>query len=398
MGRVLRNPAFVAVVLGHLTVDAFTSALPVLLVVFAARLGLSNVGVGTVATIYVLGTSLTQPLFGLIVDRWRTQWIGIGGVLWLAGAFALAAFLPGRAALVAFMLAGLGSGAYHPQGSANARRVAGANGAGGLSLFSFFGQSGHAIGPVLAGLLLAQVSVRTTLVTLALLAVPVAFFLWRFAARIGCGPATAAGPAGATRRVQSWAPLPLFAFILVILLSAWPYSGTGTFLPKWLSDAGFSSDAFGGMLSAFMLASAFGNLFGGWLADRWSRRGNVVLAMVLGVLPFYVLYAAPSTSLPAFVAIVLAGFSTGMPISVILLMGQDLFPRKMGFSSGLVLGFLFTANAIAGWLTGFLGDRIGLQQVLQLSPWILVIAAVCALALPRTRPQASPAGVAAAAD
>ena len=51
MLAVLRNPTLLAVSIGHMTVDMFTSALPILLVVFGARLGLSNVEIGTVVTL-----------------------------------------------------------------------------------------------------------------------------------------------------------------------------------------------------------------------------------------------------------------------------------------------------------------------------------------------------------
>ena len=398
MGRVLRNPAVLAVSLGHMTVDIFSTALPVLLVVFVARLGLSNVGLGTVATMYGLAASLTQPFFGWMADRWNTRWLGIGGLLWQAGGFVLAALLPGYAALGAFVLAGLGSGAYHPQGVMNARRAAGQDAASGTSIFFFFGMFGHALGPILAGFLLSRLQMTTTTLILAGIAGVVAVVFMRFAPHSG----RSAPGEPRTNREQSqhiaWGPLTLMAFGLVIFFVSFPFAATGTFLPKWLSEAGFSSQAFGSLLSIFMVASAFGNVFGGGLADRWSRKGVVVIALALAPFPFYVLFAAPSTALGAYIAAALAGFTVGMPNSVMILMGQSLFPRRMGFGSGLVLGFLFSFNAIAGWLTGWLADLIGLHQALLLIPWAGVIAACCALLLPRTRTKRVVASVLAAGD
>src|SRR3712207_1037883 len=105
MRALFRNRALLVISFGHMAVDIFSSALPVLLVVFAAKLGLSNVQIGTVVTIYVLGTSLTQPLFGLVADRWNTPWLGVLAVLWQALGFIVATLLPGNAAFVAFALA-----------------------------------------------------------------------------------------------------------------------------------------------------------------------------------------------------------------------------------------------------------------------------------------------------
>ncbi len=385
MIRVLRNPVVLAVSVGHLACDILSNGLPVLLVVYAARMGLSNGELGTVAMLYALAGSLTQPLFGLVADRWKTPLVGAAGLVWQAGGFALAALLPGYAALAGFVLAGFGSAAYHPQGAMHARRAAGADAASGTSIFFFFGMAGQSLGPLLAGLLLVRVPVSATVVLLSLLAVPGTLLLLRQRAVVEepeTGATQSAAPAA--HRI-AWAPLSLLAFMLVLFFSGWPIAATSTFLPKWMADAGVSPGALGAVLSMFMIASAFGNVFGGWLADRWSRKGVVVLALALAPLPFYALYAAPSTGAVTIIAAALAGFIIRMPHSVLVLLGQNLFPGRMGFASGLVLGFFFAVSAVAGWLTGLLGDALGLHQALLLLPWICGAALLCSLLLPRTR-------------
>ena len=390
---VLRNPSLLVVSLGHSAVDMFSSALPVLLVVFAARLGLSNVEIGTVVTLYTLGTSLTQPLFGLLADRWDSRWLGIGALLWQAGGFVLATVLPGYAAFAAFALAALGSGAYHPHGSLNIRHTSGTRAATGMSLFFFFGLAGHAVGPVLAGFLLSQTSLLGTTIAMAGLVGPVAVLLARYAPRGGYSVDHGRHPDGEEAHHMEWAPFRLVAFLLVFSLLAWPLAATTTFFPKWLSDAGFSSSAFGGLLGLFSLASAFGGLLGGSLADRWSRKWVVVLSLAAATIPFYLLYAVPSVGLGALCATALAGLAIGMPQSVMIVMGQNLFPRSMGFGSGMVLGFFFSVMGLAGWINGWLADQIGLHQTLMLGPWLCLLAASCALLLPRTRrrPAVAPA-------
>lgn len=384
MLSVLRRPALVVVSLGHLTVDMFSSSLPILLVVFAARLGLSNAGIGTVATIYTLGTSLSQPIFGIAADRWNSRWLSAGAILWQAGCFVLATLLPGYAALAAFALAALGSGAYHPHGSLNIRHIAGAQAATGTSVFFFFGLAGHAIGPVLVGLLLARVSVTAAVGSMAVLILPVVLLVMVVAPAGHHAEAHGARNAAAAQQME-WAHYRLVAFLLVFFCFAWPLAATTTFFPKWLSDAGFSSSAFGPLLGVFSLASAFGGIAGGALADRWSRKWVIVLSLALAAGPFYLLYLAPAIGMSAFITMALAGLAIGMPQSVMIVMGQNLFPRNLGFGSGLVLGFFFTVNAVAAWLNGWLADLIGLHQTLLLAPWMCLLAATIALLLPRVR-------------
>ncbi len=389
MLAVLRSPTLLAVSLGHMAVDMFSSSLPILLVVFGARLGLSNVEIGTIVTFYVLGTSLTQPFFGILADRWDSRWMGIVAVLWQAGGFVLATLLPGRAAFAVFVLAALGSGAYHPHGSLNIRRAAGAQAATATSVFFFFGLTGHALGPVLAGFLLARTSLPWTTIAMACLVGPAALLLLRYAPQgtraTRTGQASVDDASG-----MAWNPARLLAFLIVFFCMSWPMAATTTFFPKWLSDAGFPSSAFGGMLGAFSLAAAFGGITGGILADRWSRKWVVVLALGLATLPFYLLYSVPSIGGGALLATAGAGFAIGMPQSVMIVMGQNLFPRSMGFGSGMVLGFFFSVTALAGWLNGWLADRIGLHETLLLAPWLCLAAAGVAVLLPRTRRRAVP--------
>lgn len=384
MLSVLRRPALIVVSLGHLTVDMFSASLPILLVVFAARLGLSNAGIGTVATIYTLCTSLSQPLFGIAADRWNSRWLNAGAIVWQAGCFVLATILPGYAALAAFALAALGSGAYHPHGSLNIRHIAGDQAATGTSIFFFFGLAGHALGPVLVGLLLARVSLTVAVSSMAALIVPIVLLVL-FIAPAGHHSEPHGARQAAAAQQMEWAPYRLAAFLLVFFCFAWPLAATTTFFPKWLSDAGFSSSAFGALLGVFSLASAFGGIAGGALADRWSRKWVIVLSLVLAAGPFYLLYLTPAIGISAFITMAVAGFAIGMPQSVMIVMGQNLFPRNLGFGSGLVLGFFFTVTAIAAWINGWLADLIGLHQTLLLAPWLCLLAATIALLLPRTR-------------
>lgn len=387
MLSVLRNPTLLAVSLGHMFVDMFSASLPVLLVVLGIRYGLTNIELGTIVTFYVLGTSLTQPFFGVLADRWASRWMGIIAIIWQAGGFVLASVVPGRAAFVVFVLAALGSGAYHPHGSLNIRRAAGTEAATATSLFFFFGLTGHALGPVLAGYLLAHTTLPLTTIALAALVGPVALLLVRFAPHGKSAERAAVKVADAASQM-SWSITSLVAFLAVFFCMSWPMAATTTFFPKWLSDAGIASSTFGVLLGTFSLSAAFGGITGGTLADRWSRKWVIVLALALAIIPFRLLYTVPSAGFGTLAATALAGFAIGMPQSVMIVMGQNLFPRAMGFGSGMVLGFFFSVTALAGWINGWLADRIGLHETLLWSPWLCLVGAILAIILPRTRSRA----------
>lgn len=403
MIRVFRSSLFISIISGHFTVDILNSAFPVVMAALALRMGLSNTQLGLAATVFAMGGALTQPLFGYAADRWGSRLFAIGGVLWMATLFILGGLLPGWSGIVVLLLAGLGSAAYHPQAAMNARQAAGTAVASGTSLFFLFGQAGLAIGPGLTGLLIAQLDLTSTLVVLALLAVPTALLL-AVTVPADRRPVTtpalerqATNPAPTSTR---WSTFAIAAFLLLLALRSWPISATTTFLPKLLGDLGFGPEAFGLALTSFMLGSAVGGVVAGWLADHWRRRAVVLIALALAPLPLWALFTLDPRSPLFLLTAASAGFFVGAPHSILVLLAQSVMPHRMALASGLVLGFMFTAGAVGAYVTGLLADRIGLQPALALLPAIVVGAALCSVVLPATKTTAAlaPAADAVPAD
>ena len=103
------------------------------------------------------GRPARQPLFGAVADRLRGRWLGAIGLLWTAAFFALATFANSFGLMVTCLSIGaLGSGALHSFGMLNAADSGGHRPALATSIFFLGGQSGLALGPVVAGLLLQR--------------------------------------------------------------------------------------------------------------------------------------------------------------------------------------------------------------------------------------------------
>src|SRR3984893_14633771 len=107
--------------LGHLTVDSYVGVLPVFYPLLSARFRLSLATVGLVSLAYGGMAAISQPLFGLIADRFGTRFTGLA-LAWTAITCACAAFVDGFPLLLGLALAsGLGSGAFHPLGALDVR-------------------------------------------------------------------------------------------------------------------------------------------------------------------------------------------------------------------------------------------------------------------------------------
>src|SRR2546428_1891327 len=119
----LRNGKLVTLMLGHLTVDSYVGVIPVLYPLLIGRFHLTLGTVGLVSLAYSGMAAISQPLFGVIADRYGTRFTGVA-LGWTALTFALVGFVPTFPLLLVLACAsGLGSGAFHPFGALDVRAL-----------------------------------------------------------------------------------------------------------------------------------------------------------------------------------------------------------------------------------------------------------------------------------
>ena len=75
--------AFLASI-GHTVIELCSQFLPVIYPILVDTMGLSYTQVGGLALVSSLGTSLAQPLFGHLSDRWDPRQITVLSLVWIA--------------------------------------------------------------------------------------------------------------------------------------------------------------------------------------------------------------------------------------------------------------------------------------------------------------------------
>ena len=368
---------FSSVALGHLVVDVMNGIRGVLLAFWSGPLGLSNSNIGLISALFAFTGSLVQPIFGYITDRFGARWVAAGGILWMGFFVALAVTVPGQIAIVFFVVAGLGSGAFHPAGAAQAT-LAGRTGYAGretaaASYFFLFGQSGFFVGPALGGALLDAFKAPGLLI-LAAAAVPAGIFA-AFALR--SAPIEQHFPentkTGPRPKLEF---LPVIALVIVGAFQSWTQSNVITFMPKYLSDLGQPASLYGFLTALFMGGSAIGNVIGGHMADRFGKTRVILISMTLAVVSMFFLARAEVSWY--YVWVPLSGGLTGASFPVIIVLAQRIVPVGTGLASGLIMGFCYSAGAIGAWLSGALADQAGIPTVFMLSAGICLVSALVA--------------------
>jgi FSR family fosmidomycin resistance protein-like MFS transporter len=374
----LRNGKLLTLMAGHLTVDSYVGVLPVLYPLLIGRFKLSLATVGLVSLAYSGMAAVSQPLFGLLGDRFGTRLTGLA-LAWTALTFSLIGFVTSFPLLVLLAFAsGLGSGAFHPMGSLDVRALLPPRRRSfGMSIYVTAGTVGVAIGPLLGILLFGVFGIHGT----GLLVIPGliagGYLLWRMRSTVqGSG-----GPARAAVAIAERVPLFALAAVIGVMMSrSWTVNVFQAFTPTWYKQLGYGPEFYGPLATTMVLASAFGTVGCGSLADRYGRRTVILATLVLSIPAILLFTAFPGPW--AFASGVLIGFLAASTAPLMLLMAQQLMVERAGLASGLVLGLGFVTGAIGVPINGAIADSIGLQRSLMTHVVLVIVTIAIAWFLP----------------
>jgi MFS transporter, FSR family, fosmidomycin resistance protein len=148
---------------GHLATDACQGAVPALLPFLIAARGISVGQASLLVLAATLASSVLQPVFGVVSDRWSLPWLMPLGPLVAALGIAAVGFTTSFAQTFGvIVISGVGVAAYHPEASRYANYVSAGRKASGMSYFSVGGNAGFALGPALVVALVAPLGLKGT--------------------------------------------------------------------------------------------------------------------------------------------------------------------------------------------------------------------------------------------
>jgi len=374
----LRDGKLLTLMLGHLTVDTYAGVIPVLYPILIGRFRLSLATVGLVSLAYSGMAAVSQPLFGVLADRFGTRFTGVA-LCWTALTFSLVGFVTSFPLLLLLAFAsGLGSGAFHPMGALDVRALLPRlRRSAGMSVYVTAGTVGVAIGPLIGILVFGAFGIHGTGVLIVPGLITGGYLLWRMRGAVESAT-------GSLRRVSSaGSRVPVFALAVVIgvmMSRSWTVNVFQAFTPTWYKQLGYGPEFYGPLATTLVLASAVGTVGCGTLADRYGRR-NVILATLVLSVPAILLY----TAFPgpwAFASAILIGVLAASTAPLMLLMAQQLMADRAGLASGLVMGLGFVTGAIGIPINGAIADSIGLQKSLMTHVALVIVTIAIAWFLP----------------
>jgi MFS transporter, FSR family, fosmidomycin resistance protein len=373
----LNRKSVALLAVAHLFTDTNQGALPALLPLLIASHHWKYATAGTLVLVANGSSSFLQPVMGHFSDRFAAPWLVWAGMVVATLGIALLGVAPNYGwMLAAVALGGVGSAAFHPEAARLMNIVAGPRRATAMSLLAAGGNSGFAIGPLMAG----AVTVTFGLPGTSLLIVPALILAVVLATQLHSSvaahqAAAQARSAGEERLEDTWGPFSWLS--ATIVCRSVIFYGLNTFLPLyWIAVWHQSREAGGRALTLLLVSGAMGTLMGGRLSDHFGRR-RVILG-ALGTVPFLlVIFLFTPTVGWCYVALVPLGAILFAPFSAMVVLGQEYLPNRVAMASGVTMGLAGSIGGLAAPLLGSIADHRGMQA----SFWVLVGLAVATFAL-----------------
>jgi predicted MFS family arabinose efflux permease len=346
----------------------------------AASLQVSVPSAGLLVSLYAVGVAVGAPVLTALTGRVPRKLLLLGLMLMFTAGNLVAWMAPGYEALMAArVLTGLAHGVFFSIGSTIATSLVPKEKAASAIALMFSGLTVALVTGVPLGTFIGQnFGWQTTFLAVAMLGVIA------FAGIALLVPNSIARGKPASLLTQA-AVLKKPRLLLVYAMTTLGYGGTFiafTYLAPILQQvAGFSAGMVGLVMLVYGVSVAFGNIWGGKLADRKGpvRALQIVFALLAAVL--LVLQFTAANKIAVLVTVlawgaVAFGNVPGLQVYVVQRASRDA-PQAVDVASGLNIAAFNVGIALGAWGGGLIVERVGLMG----TPWIGALVVVGAFLL-----------------
>ena len=339
----------------HFLIDLYTPVLPIILPLLMETMGLSYFLAGLVVTVFNVVSSITQPIVGIWSDKTGKRADVAFCVLLGAVGISLSVLCSNYLILLLLVTgAAVGHALFHPSAMQLVYRLSPPAKLGLYnSIFTTAGSVSYALGPVVAGALIAFGGLPAVC-WMVLPGIIGAAWIFRLTRSVP-------EETGSVRkeRVSLVAGSTSGAVLVVSVcaLRAIGYLGVITYLPALLTGSvGLTMFMSSVVVTIMLFFGIVGQLAGGRLSDRFGGKRMLVVGLVLAIPCFLLIFVG--SPLMYFGIMSYAFFASFCYVTSVT-MTQELLPGKTGLASGLTLGFTLGLGGLGAAVVGLIADMTG---------------------------------------
>lgn len=359
---------------GHGVVDSYSGFINPILPFIVANIG-STLGAATCAlSVSQLFSSMMQPFFGFIADKWRKRFFIFWGLILASVFMSLSGLVQNIWQLtLCLVIGGLGVGFYHPQATGFVARYSGQNLAKNMSIFIAAGTIGFSIGPIISSSITNTFGV-TKLPFAMIWGLIFAMFVFVCVPKISHYKEEKTQNSFKTALSDIFKNNTVRILIMVSALKSLVTSSFSILLPFYWKDLGYNAFQIGIAVFVFLTVGALGT----YLSSKYEKvigYKNVFYTSL--IVPFFLTMAfvgfVKYSSFISFIIYVLTGFVTMLSVSINMVMAQKTMPQYKSMISGFIGGFSWGIVGVMLPLIGFVAEKIGIINTLLIISFIPVV-------------------------
>jgi len=348
------------------------------------KLSISNANWGMLVSLQSISNSMSQIIFGYFADKFGRGIFVVIGPIFACVFLSLIGIAQNYATLaVLILIGGFGVASFHPQGAAIVGKLAERRRGFGVSIFSFGGSVGFALGPLIATGIVSVYGLEGT---------PLAIS-WGFIMPLGLYLVLYRGHAMEShyQKISLIEAIRanfrvLFLLFLIVVFRAGTSTVLVNFFRLFLKDWNLSEIASGGIISLYLVAGSVGGLIGGALSDKISRKGILIFSLCVATPFLWQAVHCTSASALFLVYLFLAGFilTSSTPINIV--MAQEMMPNNASTASSFMMGLGWGVGGLLsypfGLLADFYGTPDGVARAMSWLAFVPLVTTIFAILLP----------------
>jgi FSR family fosmidomycin resistance protein-like MFS transporter len=369
-------PILAAVSVCHLLNDMVQSLLPSIYPILKSTFKLDFGQVGLLSLTYQVIASLLQPFIGMFTDRHPVPFaLAFGMCFTFAGIVLLAIAPTFGLLLIAAAVVGAGSAIFHPESSRIARIASGGQHGFAQSFFQVGGNTGSAIGPLLAAFIvlpLGQHGVAWFSIAAAV-GIVILYFVGRWRAHHISHAASTHLHVDQRPGLSRAKVIGAVAVLTALVFSKYFYLASLSSYYTFYLITRFHVSVRSSQLHLFVFlgAAAAGTFLGGPIGDRIGPK-YVIWGSILGVLPFTLIMPHANLFWTGILSAAI-GLVIASAFSAIIVYAQELMPGRVGLVSGIFFGLAFGMGGIGAAVLGHIADMTSIIFVYKLCAWLPAI-------------------------
>ena len=357
--------------LGHGMADSYSGFINPILPFIVSNIGATLTAATCAMSASQLFSSMMQPVFGFIADKWQKRFFIFWGTILASVFFSLTGLVHNIWQLaLCLIIGGVGVGFYHPQATGFVVRYSGKKLSEYMSIFIAAGTIGYSIGPIISSTITQFFGV-TKLPFAATWGIIFALLVFVCVPKINVNNFVKNEKSFKTTLTDIFKNKTVRILIMVSALKSLVTSSFSILMPFYWKELGYSAFQIGFAVFLFLTVGAFGT----YISNKYEKvigyknvfYTSLIVPFILTIIFVSLIKLSPVLS---FLLFILTGFVTMLSVSINMVMAQKTMPQYKSMISGFIGGFSWGIVGVFLPLIGFVAQNAGIIKTLVIISFI----------------------------